>query len=699
MYSFKIKTTLAAIMFAAMGSVFGQLAPNVIFSYKNNPVSLEEFEYQYLKNKKVGDETITEADIREYLDLYVKFKLKYQDAKDAGMDTLRDYTTELAGYRNQLARNYLYDKEVTDALVLEAYNRMLQEVRAAHILVTVDADASPADTLAAYNKIKASYDMVMSGKATFEDQARSMSDDPGSKENGGDLGYFTALQLVYPFENEAYNTAKGDISKIFRTQFGYHYLKVLDKRANKGDIKVRHIQLRVGHNANATEEAVKKNIDDIYQKLSTGESTFEKMAYSYSEDYNSKYQGGEMDFISVTQFVGDPERQRWADMAFNLANDGDISMPFRTALGWHILQRVRIRPLGTFDVMKNTLKTQVRNDQRSQKSVNALVEKVKIENNYAFFESSFNALLNSLDSNYKKGTFKKEQLPQFAPLTKPAKPVRGNVFVQPNVSGTPLVNLEIFRLGTETHNVGEFATYLEKNSKPVNGSVEINLKEQYQNWTTEQCVAYQDKHLEEKSAEFKNIYQEYAEGILMFYRKKDMVWDKANSDSVGLDKYFSQHREEYRWKDRFLSEVYFCESEAGMNKVAKQVKKKMIPDSIKAYHNRIKPLSVDYKKGKYEETDNYLFADKKMLADLFANPAYRKKNKIVKLGKYGDDYVLVKVNEFIPAGLKTLSETRGPVTAKYEEYLEEIWTAELQQRYPVVINDAALTALISRLTK
>lgn len=693
----KLKSLTLSGLFVFTALLSAQTGSPVIFTFKGNPVTAEEFEYQYLKNKKIGDETITEKDIDEYLDLYIKFKLKYQDARDAGMDTLRDYTTELAGYRGQLARNYLYDKEVTETLISEAYARMKWEVRAAHILVAVDQDAKPEDTLKAYKKIKESLDRITLGKGTFETEARNISDDPGSKDNGGDLGYFTALQLVYPFENVAYSTDPGKISGIFRTQFGYHIIKVLDKRPNQGEIKVRHIQLRVGHKPDATAESVKQMIDEIYNKVVSGESTFDKMAYSYSEDYNSKYQGGEMDYVSVTQFVGDPERQMWADMAFKLAKDGDITQPFRTALGWHILQRVNVRPLAPFEVLKNSIKNQVRNDQRSQKSIDVLIEKVKSENNYTEFLSSFNALASSLDTNYTTGKFKKSHLPKFAKITKPSGPVRGNVFLEPNVTTTPLLELELFRLGEEKHTVDEFAGYLEKNTRPVYGSTEENLRNHFNRWVGDVCVAFQDKHLEEKSVEFRNIYQEYSEGILMFYRKKEKVWDRANSDSAGLADYFSKHRDSYRWNDRVHCEVYFCSDEATMKKVAKQVKKKMPADSIKAFHNRIKPLTVDFKNGKYEVTDNYLFADKKLLPDLFANPKSKKKKSIIQMGQYGEDWVVVKIVDFYPAGLKELNETRGPVTAKYEEYLEDLWVKELQQRYTVEVNKKELADLKKKL--
>jgi peptidyl-prolyl cis-trans isomerase SurA len=134
-----------------------------------------------------------------------------------------------------------------------------------------------------------------------------------------------------------------------------------------------------------------------------------------------------------------------------------------------------------------------------------------------------------------------------------------------------------------------------------------------------------------------------------------------------------------------------------MNKVAKQVKKKMNPDSIKKFHNAVKPLSVDYKIGKYEVNDNYLFADKKLLEDLFADPKNRKKNKILLMGNYGSDWVVIKVNEFIPGSLKELNETRGPVTAKYEEFLEDAWTKTLQSKYQVVVNQEVVDTLKKKL--
>jgi peptidyl-prolyl cis-trans isomerase SurA len=699
MQCFKLKTVLLALTLVFAGVTQAQLDRDVVFTYQGNSVSSEEFIYQYLKNKRPGDSSITESDIRNYLDLYVKFKLKYQDARDANLDTLPDYITELGRYRSSLARNYLFDKEVTEDLIHEAYDRMKWEVRAAHILVFVDANATPADSLVAYNKIMAAYNAIQAGSSSFEDQVNAVSEDQSSKVNGGDLGFFTAMQLVYSFENEAYNTAVGGVSKVFRTQFGYHIVKVLDKRPNPGEIKIRHIMLRVGHKPEATEEAVRKNIQDIYASIQKGESAFDKMARSYSEDFNTKYEGGLTNYFSANQHVGDLDMQNWADMAFALQKDNDVSQPFRTKKGWHIVQRVQIRPIGTFDQMRSSLLKKIREDQRSQKSIDALVAKVKAESNYSFVEASFQDLLSSLDSNFRLGRFRKENLPKYAPTVKPAKPVRGNVFNAPMITGVPLIEQEIMRIGNEPLTAGDFADYIENKTTPVSGSNEVALRNLYNMWSSEMCVAYQDRHLPEKSPEFKYIYQEFAEGILMFNRKKIVVWDVANTDTAGLEKFFGQHREEYRWTDRYAADFYFCANKDLMGKVAKQVKKGVHPDTIRNMHNRVTPLSVDYKKGKYEKKDSYLFADKAMLGKLFANPANQKAGKIIKLGQFGDDFVVVKVNEYMPTQLKTLAESRGPVTARYEDYLEAQWVQELQQRYTVQVNEAVMADVVKRLTK
>ena len=236
------KFILIAICFAGL-SICEAQTKNV-FSIEDISVSSDEFKRQFLKNLDLTTATITEKDLDEYLDLYVKFKLKLKDAYDNGVDTTNAYKQEMAMYRQQLAANYLIDKEVTESLLKEAHARMQNNIKAAHILVMFPANYTEKDTLNAFLKLTAILKDIRAEKISFEDAAKKYSDDKGTSENGGNLGFFTALQLVYPFETAAYSTPIGSITNVFRTTFGYHIVKVLDIKKNEGELNVSNLLIR-----------------------------------------------------------------------------------------------------------------------------------------------------------------------------------------------------------------------------------------------------------------------------------------------------------------------------------------------------------------------------------------------------------------------------------------------------------------------
>ena len=664
------------------------------FSINQEKVYADEFERQYLKNINLKEDAVTAKDIRNYLDLYIKFKLKVQDAKDAGLDTVTAYVQELQMYRDQLARNYLYDRSVTDALVKEAYDRMQSEVKVSHILILCSPDASDADQKKALEKIENIHRMLMRNPTAqnFGDLARTESEDVGTKSAGGDLGWMTALQVVYEFENQAYNTAVGGISPVFKTEFGYHILMVNDKRSNLGDIKVNHILVRVMNKDESSDGEARKKIDEIAANINSGKETFENMARTYSEDYNSRYNGGAMDYINVTQFVGDVDRQRWADQAFALKKDGDITVPFRTNYGWHLLQRVNLRPLRSFDdkEMRSVLKMDVQKNQRSQISVDSLVVKIKKENGFVLNPIAVDAVVQYLDSNFMKGKFDEAAMPEFHKVTK--KDGKKTVNTEFN-----LRKMEVFHLGDDSYSVSDLFTNFTYNTKPMVGSKRDGAMKLMNAWIEKTCVEYQNDHLEEKSIEFRDIYQEYKEGILMFNRMQQLVWDRANNDSVGLAAFFAQHQTEYNWGNRFDVGVYFCNDAKMMKTVAKQVKKGISTDSLRREHTKKNILDFSYRGGKFEMGDTFLFAPSPILKMLFADlsnakPKYNKPG-IYQVGQVGDDFIVVKVNAYLPAGPKTLDETRGPVASKYQEQLEKEWIESLRNRYSVTVNESVMKAI------
>jgi len=703
----KMYKNLLVILFCVQGSLYGQQNPqsNSVVSQKNqttegssvlltiakNDIMVSEFERQFLKNLNIKEKPITSADIDEYLKLYIRFKMKIQDALDAGKDTILAYKQELAMYRDQLSRNYLYDRRVTQKLIDEAFERMRFEVKVSHILISCPRNANKEAEGKAEKRIKEIQGALKRdpSKEKFATFAKTDSDDPGTKFNGGQLGYLTALQVVYEFENEAYNTAIGSISGVFRTDFGFHILRVDDKRENLGDVRVRHILLRTGPNSNNTNEEAEKKINEIVSKINTNAETFDVMARTHSEDFSSKYNGGLIDWLNTTQFVGDVERQEWIGRALALPKDGDITTPFKTSFGWHILQRVAVRPLGNYDQLKVMLKNKVQQNQRSQISVDSLVEKIKNEEGYKLNQTMYSKLMELLiqDSTVRLGKFTTTSIPEKITI-KEGK----------NIKEFKFLTAELFNFAGESYTVEAFSNLIQSNTKPISNTTEEFLKLEFNSWVRNVCVSYQNQHLEEKSTEFRDIYNEYRDGILMFNRMQEVVWDKANTDSVGLADYFKNHQSEYHWNDRFYVEFYFSSNEKMMKTVFKQVKKGISPDTLKKIHTKKSQLDFDYRIGKYQLSDTFLFPQQSVLTKLFSDPIFRKKQTgVYKMGQIGSDYVVVKVKEFLPAGPKKLEETRGPVASKYQSQLESMWISSLENKYPININQEELLKLKKKL--
>ena len=266
-----------------------------LFTIDSLSVYPDEFMYAYQKSNKNKGQI---EPIEEYLDLYIDFKLKVTEAKAKGIDTTKAYKNELNGYLEEIKKPYLTAEKVNKALVKETYNRLQQEINASHILIRVDKDANAEDTLKAYQKIKDIKNKFEAGKS-FEALAREYSEDPSAKNNNGLLGWFTAFQMVYPFESAAYQTEVGEVSPIIRTQFGYHLIKVNDKRETLGRIKIAHIMKRFPPQA-STEDSIKteKEIRKVYEKLKSGENWF-SLATKESEDLSTKDNGGSLPWFGA----------------------------------------------------------------------------------------------------------------------------------------------------------------------------------------------------------------------------------------------------------------------------------------------------------------------------------------------------------------------------------------------------------------
>lgn len=618
---------------------------------ENNPVLLEigerkinlaDFEAVYRKNNS----DVNQKSLEEYLDLYVNFRLKVEDAEALGMDTMPKFKRELAGYRKQLAEPYLSDNEVTDALIKEAYERMKNEMAASHIMVSVGPNASPEDTLKAYRKSEQIKKRILKGE-DFAKVAKELSDDPSAKDNGGYLGYFTALYMVYSFESAVYNNEVGSIVGPVRTQFGYHIIKVEGKRENRGEITVAHIMTRLPQEPNPEQqEASRKKINEIYDKLMEGEN-FEEMCAQYSEDKTTANRGGVLPPFSAGKMV-----LTFEEAAFALENDGDISKPVETQYGFHIIKRIKNKKVGTFKEMQPELKDKISRDGRSRRSKISFIKRIKTEYNFKENIDRKKDFYTAIDSSYFKSVWKADQVSQ--------------------------LNKELFTLGDSSANQMDFANYLAKN-QPRRGVYNIPsfIDRMYESYVEKFCTDYEDSRLESKYPEFRLLMQEYHDGILLFDLTDEKVWSKAVKDSTGLEAFYQEHKNEYMWGDRVDAALYSVVDEATANEVRKMLKakkKKGYSDSdILKQINESSQLNLEIEHAKFSKGDNAIvdeFPWKKGISDNM-----EKNNRIY----------FLEVTALLKPQPKKLDEVKGLMTSAYQSHLEEQWINELKQKYPVKV--------------
>ncbi len=627
---------------------------NVVMEIDGKKVTKSEFLQIYLKNNT--NPKYDKQSLDEYMELFKKFKLKVAEAEALGYDTIPKLKKELAGYRKQLSQPYLIDSTKNSALVNQAYERMKNEVHAAHILVKIAENASPEDTLAAYNRIMAIKKRIENGE-DFNTVAKGKngSDDPSAVRNGGDLGYFTAFQMVYQFEEAAYNTPIGKISNPVRTKFGYHILKVIDMRPARGTMKAAHIMVATGKDASAEEiETAHKKVDEIYAKLQAGES-FEKLANEFSDDAQTAEKGGELPLFgtgTTTRMV--PE---FEEAAFQLKANGDVSQPVQTAFGYHIIKRLELTPLRSFEELRKEIQGKVNKDERSIVTQQSFIQKLKktyeFKDNYSKTSKWF---VQNIDTNYFKGTWTADGLKS---------------------------NSAMFTLDKKAFTQKDFATYLQKNYRTYkNMDAAALVKKQYASWQNSEILAYEESKLDSKYPDFKALMQEYHDGILLYEIMSDKVWNKAIKDTSGLKSFFEAHNANYSWGKRYNAYVYECSNEDISKKVAAMLKSDTISSrTVINAINKDSELNLRVRTGKFEiESTPYLKGHDLKKG---VNPAYT----------FDGKYYIVKVDEILEPTKKTMTEAKGAATSDYQTYLEKEWLTEIAKKHPIVIHDQVLYSL------
>ncbi len=619
-------------------------------------ITIEDFMQTYDKNKLDNDTLELSESIDEYLRLYINFKLKVKEAESLGLDTLQSFIRELSGYRRQLVKPYLTDTEVSDQLLIEAYDRLKSEVSASHILIQADGN----DTLLAYNKILDIRDRIVNG-ADFADLALKYSEDPSVSENKGYLGYFSAFYMVYPFETAAYTTPVESVSKPVRTRFGYHILKIHDKRPSRGEVKVAHIMVKSNINDSLSILKAKAKIDEIYDSLVFRKGdNFTDLAKKFSDDKKSGSKGGELEWFGINKMV-----ESFEDVAFSLESVGDFSSPIETPFGWHIIKLIDKKKISQFDIMKESIKKKLERDSRSQKTRDVVVNRLKKEWGFAENANSHVIFHELIDQGFFDGNSIVEKIKG-----------KGVIMFMFNNN---------YDLSTRYVYQKDFAEYLTtyRSRLPKKLDVELLVAQFYKTFQEQKILDVESINLEDKYDDFRLLIDEYHDGILLFNLSEQKIWNKAIQDTLGLQNFYKKNQNQYTWSDRIAARIYSCKDVRTKNRVYNNLSWDISDKDILEKMNRNSNLNLSIETGIYEFGDNsnvdqFVFSlDWNQLED----------GQIISCT---DTNQIIVVDELLKSSIKPMSEIKGLVISDYQSFLEDIWLKELNNKYSVSINQDLL---------
>jgi len=639
----KLFKTLLLILFVS--TAFSQ--NNEILKIDNHVVNKSEFEQIYWKNKK--EKIATKEDLDEYIELFINFKLKVISAEELGLDTTNKFIDELSGYRKQLEKPYLTDTSITESLINEAYYRTINEINASHIMVKLGPNPNPTDTLKAYNKISSFLKSINSGEVSFEKIAKESSEDPYAKTNAGNLGYFNAFKMIYSFENAAYKTPIGDVSKPIRTRYGYHLVRPNSTRKAMGKVKTSHIMITTNLKLPNNNKITSEKINSIYNDLNNGTLSFEELANKFSEDRKSAKNGGEIGWISSGGNVY-PEFEK---TVFSLTKNGDFSKPFKTPNGWHIVKRLDYEPIGDLKSLSYELKNKIEKDMRGQKTKSSFIKKLKLD--YANLIEEL-IILNELEKILKNKDFDFK-----------------NMLLNKEIKG---INNVILSIEKKSFTIYDFLEYL-LNLKKLDKNLITNntLTKLYEKFVNQKLIAFEKTQLEKKYPEFKALMKEYRDGILLFEISDQMIWTKAIKDTSGLKEFYMSNTDTWKWPNRIKAIIYTSDSKKTISKAVSLKKKKGINnDSLVKIINKGNVLSLSCESKIIEDFSKY-------------NTSFEELKKgFNELKNTNDRWTTIYVEEKLPVANKKLEECEGLVVSAYQNYLEKVWIENLKKNHTMEVN-------------
>ncbi|MBQ9253330.1 MAG: peptidylprolyl isomerase [Bacteroidales bacterium] len=672
-----MKRNLILTVFVLLSFFAYSQKDSIVLEIGNEKISKTEFLNMYNKNNTYS-QAKDKQDLDSYLNLYINYKLKLLQAHELGLDTTSTYYSEVNDYRKQIVEPYINDRTITDSLVQEAYDRMSEFLRASHILINIPANATPKDTLAAYGKALMIRDRLLKGES-FEDLAKEYSDDPSVKDipaeenrparvgNGGDLGYFTSMQMIYPFENACYSMKKGEISLPIRTSFGYHIVKLVDRiPADFSTCDLKHVLITTD---NRTEEEAERIINEARSYVVPW--GIDSVAKIYSDDKFSAQNAGWLMRQKCNTIP--PE----FILAMKNMKDGELSQPFKTRFGWHIFRLVKRYPIKSLEEERKNIEQRISKDQRAYRSIESFISKAKQEYGFKEYRNNILELSNVVTDSVFSGTW---QIPE-------------------DFKGEKI----IFSIGDSSYTQMDLVQELYTAQRKQTPTYLPDFIEGFaKDFEDNKSFEYADARLEDKHPDFRENMQSFREGILIFAITDKEVWNKSLVDTLGLQMYYDNHKAEYIWKERADVTNWTIDKSLKIKKIESLIKKytkkgltndEILAQLLKKFSIKKTPSRyISYTWGKYEKVANKN-VDKLIWNTPLSNDLNAKDVIITDTNLLTNKNTIMVLKQFIAPQQKTLDECKGVVTSQYQEYLEKKWIEELRSKYYYKVNYDVLNSI------
>ncbi len=623
-----------------------------LFTYGNHRVDVKDFLRAYKKNNTQPVPNKAKS-ISDYLDLYIKSRLKIQEAYERHYDTLPGIKTEIASLRSQISEKYMANPELTARMTREAFQRSQKDIHVAHIYISIRNATGAIDTIAAAKKRDDILTRLQKGE-DFQRVAQQSSDDTTARNNKGDLGYITVFTLPYEFENAIYATAAGHYSAVIRSKIGYHIFKNLGERKAAGKIKAQQILLAIPPGSDETErKKIAAKADSLYKRILAGDN-FNRLAADFSNDYVTAVSGGLMPDIGVGQYDPVFEKALWA-----LPKDSAVSKPFLTSHGWHILKRISLKPIPSDPNNKayqQELEQKIIADSRWKLSRDFIYKKVMEKAGYKKFGYDDAALWNMTDS-----------VLDYKPMT---------------IGRSIIATTPLFSIGDSIYNATDWVTYANTYRYKQDGTGSKPWDQVREEWVQTSLVSYYREHLENFNEEFRDQMTEFKEGNLFFEIMQQEIWNKAQGDSTALLALYNKNKEKYLWKASADAVLFFCSDMNTANLVYDKLKSNPV-DWRKITDAYAEKVIADSSRYEWEQIPNLNKTTPK--GGMLTSPLLNNSDNTASFA------YIVKV--YAEPMQRSFVEARGMVINDYQSVLEQQWDETLKKKYPVAIDPKVLESI------